>query len=363
MSNEKESANVAAVQVAENVEVNKPTENNKTTENKSSEIYELPKFSIQQMLECGVHFGHKTMRRNPKMQKYIFKDHNGLSIIDLNKTAYLLRNAMATAKEVAKNNGRILFVGTKKQACDIISDYAKRCGQYYVNFRWLGGMLTNWRTVSQSIKTLKKLEEDLSDEEMGYNKKEKLVMTRKIGKLDNSLGGIRTMDGCPDLIFVIDTLHESLAIAEARKLGIPIMALVDSNSNPDVVDHPIPGNDDSSKSIRFFCRLISEAAAQGLEEGMIVAGLDVSKIKNEEEDTVDFHSLRKEMNEEKREAAKRKSNGGSRTPRKPDQRSSNDFARGGKPRSNRPSNDRKPTTNSSAEAPKARVEGVENKSE
>jgi small subunit ribosomal protein S2 len=242
---------------------------------------ELPQFTIKQLLEAGVHFGHKTMRRNPKMTKYIHTNRNGVSIIDLNKTAHLLHNSLKTVKEIAKNNGRILFVATKKQAIEPIAEAAKRCGQYYVNFRWLGGMLTNWKTVSQSIKTLKKIEDRLSGEEIDYNKKEKLVLQRQKAKLEQALGGIKNMGGYPDLVFIIDTYKESLAIAEAKKLGVPIMAILDSNCNPDGITFPIPGNDDSAKSIKLYCRLISDAAIAGIKENMAISGVDISKFDGE----------------------------------------------------------------------------------
>lgn len=238
---------------------------------------ELPTFSIRQLLEAGVHFGHKTMRRNPKMAKYIHTNRNGISIIDLNKTAALLHNALKVVKEIAKNNGRILFVATKKQAIESVAEAAKRCGQYYVNFRWLGGMLTNWKTVSQSIKTLKKIEEQLADTEVGYNKKEKLVLERQRKKLEQSLGGIKNMGGYPDLVFIIDTNKEAIAVAETKKLNIPIMAILDSNCNSDGISFPIPGNDDSTKSIRLYCRLISDAAIAGIKENMAISGIDISK--------------------------------------------------------------------------------------
>ncbi len=242
---------------------------------------ELPKFTIRQLLEAGVHFGHKTMRRNPKMEKYIYGSRNGISIIDLNKTAGLLHNSLKTVKEIAKNNGRILFVATKKQAVEPVAEAAKRCGQYYVNQRWLGGMLTNWKTVSQSIKTLKKIEEQLADTEVGYNKKEKLVLERQRAKLELTLGGIKNMGGYPDLVFIIDTNKEAIAFLEAKKLNVPIMAILDSNCNPDGVTFPIPGNDDSAKSIKLYCRLISDAAIAGIKENMAQAGVDISKLADE----------------------------------------------------------------------------------
>lgn len=244
---------------------------------------ELPTFSIRQLLEAGVHFGHKTMRRNPKMGKYIHTSRNGISIIDLNKTANLLHNSLKTVKEIAKNNGRILFVATKKQGIEPVAEAAKRCGQYYVNFRWLGGMLTNWKTVSQSIKTLKKIEEQLADtDEVGYNKKEKLVLERQRTKLEQALGGIKNMGGYPDLVFVIDTNKEALAIAEAKTLKIPIMAILDTNCDPEGIAFPIPGNDDSAKSIKLYCRLISDAVIAGIKENMAVSGIDITKFEGDE---------------------------------------------------------------------------------
>ena len=238
----------------------------------------LPKFTIKQLLEAGVHFGHKTMRRNPKMSKYVFGNRNGISVIDLNKTASLLYKAMVTVNEVAKNGGRILFVATKKQASATVADAAKRCGQYYVNFRWLGGMLTNWKTVSQSIKTLKKIEEQLAGSDIEYNKKEKLVLERKRQKLEQALGGIKNMGGYPDIVFVIDTYKEDLAIYEAKKLGIPLIAVVDSNSNPDGITYPIPGNDDSAKSIKLYCNLLADSIIAGLRDNLAAAGVDLSKV-------------------------------------------------------------------------------------
>ncbi len=238
----------------------------------------IPTFTIKQLLEAGVHFGHKTMRRNPKMSKYIFGDRNNLSIINLEQTAVCLHNALKAVKEVAKNNGRILFVATKKQAFDAVEEAAKRCGQYYVNNRWLGGMLTNWKTISQSIKTLKKIEEQLAVDELGLNKKERLFLDRQRMKLDKALGGIRNMGGSPDLVFIIDINRESLAIAEAKKLGVPIMAILDTNVNPDGVIFPIPGNDDSVKAIKLYCRLISDAALAGIKENMATSGVDISKL-------------------------------------------------------------------------------------
>ena len=244
----------------------------------------LPSFTIKQLLEAGVHFGHKTMRRNPKMSRYIYTNNNSISIIDLTKTANLLYRSMMVVRDIAKNNGRILFVATKKQGADIVAESAKRCGQYYVNYRWLGGMLTNWKTVSQSIKTLKILEDQLSNDEAGLNKKEKLLIEREKGKLESVLGGIKNMGGYPDLIFVIDTQKEALAIAEARKLNIPIMAIVDTNSDPEGITFPIPGNDDSIKSIALYCRLLSDAAISGTKDSILASGLDIKNFESDEDE-------------------------------------------------------------------------------
>lgn len=243
----------------------------------------IPKFTIKQLLESGAHFGHKSMRRNPKMAKYVFGNRGGVSIIDLNKTATMLHKSLVVAHDIAKNNGRILFVSTKKQGSPIVAEAAKRCGQYYVNFRWLGGMLTNWKTVSQSIKTLRKIETQLAGEDgVEYNKKEKLVFERQRGKLEQALGGIKNMGGYPDLLFVIDINKEDIAIQEAKNLNIPIMAVVDTNCNPDDVTHVIPGNDDSSKAIKLFCTLVSDAIISGIRENMIASGVDLSKTESNE---------------------------------------------------------------------------------
>jgi small subunit ribosomal protein S2 len=254
--------------------------NNQNKNNNMSKTENLPTFSIKQLLEAGVHFGHNTMRRNPKMARYVYANRNNISIIDLSQTANMLHKAMSVAKEIAKNNGRILFIATKRQASDVVAAEATRCGQYYVNQRWLGGMLTNWKTVSQSIKTLKKIEEQLSDAELGFNKKEKLVLERKRQKLESALGGIKNIGGYPDLIFVIDIYKEQLAVAEAKKLGVPIMAVVDTNTNPDPITYQIPGNDDSVKAIKLYCRLISDSIIAGIRENMAVSGIDIAKFED-----------------------------------------------------------------------------------
>ncbi len=218
----------------------------------------IPNLTIQQLLEAGVHLGHKTLRWNPKMKKYIFGKRDAIHIIDLTQTLELTKVALEKVYNTIANNGKILFVSTKKQASEAIAEVAKETDQYFVNYRWLGGMLTNWGTISNSIKKLKKLETDLAAENRGFTKKELLKMSVKKDKLQKSLGGIAEMKKVPDLVFVIDTNYESLAIAESAKLGIPIIAILDSNSNPDKIDYPIPGNDDARRSIDLYCNLLKE---------------------------------------------------------------------------------------------------------
>ena len=218
----------------------------------------IPNVTIQQLLEAGVHLGHKTLRWNPKMKKYIFGKRDSIHIIDLTQTLELTKVALEKVYETVSNNGKILFVSTKKQASEAIAEVAKETNQYFVNYRWLGGMLTNWGTISNSIKKLKKLEVDLVAENRGFTKKELLKMSVKKDKLQRSLGGISDMKKVPDLVFIIDTNYESLAIQESVKLGIPIIAILDSNSNPDGIDFPIPGNDDARRSIDLYCNLIKE---------------------------------------------------------------------------------------------------------
>ena len=218
----------------------------------------IPNVTIQQLLEAGVHLGHKTLRWNPKMKKYIFGKRDSIHIIDLTQTLELTKVALEKIYSTIANNGKILFVSTKKQASEAIAEVAKETDQYFVNYRWLGGMLTNWGTISGSIKKMKKYEADLVAENRGFTKKELLKMSVKKDKLERSLGGIAEMKKTPDLVFIIDTNYESLAIAESTKLGIPIVAILDSNSNPDNIDYPIPGNDDARRSIDLYCSLIKE---------------------------------------------------------------------------------------------------------
>ena len=218
----------------------------------------IPNVTIQQLLEAGVHLGHKTLRWNPKMKKYIFGKRDSIHIIDLTQTLELTKVALEKVYNTIANNGKILFVSTKKQASEAIAEVAKETDQFFVNYRWLGGMLTNWGTISNSIKKLKKLEIDLVAENRGFTKKELLKMSVKKDKLQRSLGGIAEMKKVPDLVFIIDTNYESLAIQESVKLGIPIIAILDSNSNPDGIDFPIPGNDDARRAIDLYCNLIKE---------------------------------------------------------------------------------------------------------
>jgi len=225
---------------------------------KPEKTMNIPNVSIKQLLEAGVHLGHKTLRWNPKMKKYIFGKRDSIHIIDLTQTLELTKVALEQIYKTISNNGKILFVSTKKQASEVISEVAKDTGQYFVNYRWLGGMLTNWGTISNSIKKLKKLDIDLTSENRGFTKKELLKMSVKKDKLQRSLGGIAEMKKIPDLVFIIDTNYESLAIQESTKLGIPIIAILDSNSNPDGIDFPIPGNDDARRAIDLYCNLIKE---------------------------------------------------------------------------------------------------------
>jgi small subunit ribosomal protein S2 len=235
----------------------------------------LPAFNMRQLLEAGVHFGHQSHRWNPKMAPFIFGARNNIHIIDLAQTVPLFHQALVKVADVVAGRGRVLFVGTKRQASEGIAEAAKRSAQYYINHRWLGGTLTNWKTISQSIRRLKQLEELLAGEAKGRTKKELLQLTRDRDSLNKSLGGIKEMGGLPDLLFVIDTNKEEIAIAEARKLGIPIVAIVDTNCNPDGIDFPIPGNDDAGRAITLYCDLIARAAIEGIERGQVLAGADV----------------------------------------------------------------------------------------
>jgi len=235
----------------------------------------MPDFSMRQLLEAGVHFGHQTRRWNPKMQPYLFGVRNNVHIIDLQQTVPLLGQALEAVREVTSQGGRVLFVGTKRQAQEPVAAAAQRCGQYFVNHRWLGGMLTNWKTISNSIRRLRDLDEQLGGETKGLTKKETLNLTRERDKLERALGGIKEMGGLPDIIFVIDTVKEKLAIEEANKLGIPVIAVVDSNADPEGVSFPIPGNDDAIRAITLYCDMVASAVLDGISAEMQASGVDV----------------------------------------------------------------------------------------
>ena len=244
----------------------------------------LPTFTIRQMIEAGVHFGHHARRWNPKMAPYIYGKKDNVHIIDLQKTYPMLYTALATTREIAANGGKVLFVATKRQAQDIIKENAERCGQYYVNQRWLGGMLTNWKTVHKSISRLVKLNEMAEKNEYeGYTKKEMLNLKKEQEKLNKELGGIMNMGGQPDLVFVIDTGKESLAIKEAKKLGIPVIGICDTNADPETVDLPVPGNDDAIRAIQFYAEMVSAAVLDGMSAQIAAQGVKVEEMVEKEE--------------------------------------------------------------------------------
>ncbi len=235
----------------------------------------LPDFSMRQLLEAGVHFGHQTHRWNPKMGTYIYGARNNIHIIDLAQTVPMLHRALTQVSDTVAKGGRILFVGTKRQASEPVADAARRSAQYYVNSRWLGGTLTNWKTISKSIERMRNLDTMLEEGAQGLTKKERLSLTREREKLTRSLGGIKDMGGVPDLLFVIDTNKEAIAIAEAKRLNIPIAAVVDTNSNPDGITLPIPGNDDAGRAVALYCELVARAAIDGISRAQGEKGIDV----------------------------------------------------------------------------------------
>ncbi len=238
----------------------------------------LPDFTMRQLLEAGAHFGHQAHRWNPKMSPYIFGTRNNIHILDLSQSAPMLSRALQAVSDTVARGGRVLFVGTKRQAQDAIADAAKRCAQYYVNSRWLGGMLTNWKTISASIQRLRKVDELLSGGGAGLTKKERLMLARERDKLEKALGGIKDMGGTPDMIFVIDTNKEALAIKEAQRLGIPVAAIVDSNSDPDGITFPVPANDDAGRAIQLYCDLIARSAIDGIGRASGDRGEDVGAL-------------------------------------------------------------------------------------
>jgi len=240
----------------------------------------LPDFSMRQLLEAGAHFGHQAHRWNPKMSQYIFGTRNNIHIIDLAQTVPMLYRALQAVSDTVAGGGRVLFVGTKRQAADSVADAAKRSAQYYVNSRWLGGMLTNWKTISGSIQRLRKVDEILAGGGQGLTKKERLMLAREKEKLERALGGIKDMGGTPDLLFVIDTNKEQLAIKEAGRLGIPVAAIVDTNCNPDGITYPVPANDDAGRAISLYCDLVARAAIDGISRGQGALGIDVGASEN-----------------------------------------------------------------------------------
>jgi small subunit ribosomal protein S2 len=246
----------------------------------------LPEFTMRQLLEAGVHFGHQTQRWNPRMGPFIYGARNGIHIMDLTQTVPMLDQALQAIRDTVAKGGRILFVGTKRQAAGPIADAAEKSAQYFMNHRWLGGTLTNWKTVSQSINRLKKIDEAMAGDVEGLTKKERLGMERDQGKLEASLGGIREMGGTPDLMFVIDVKKEALAIAEANKLGIPVVAVVDTNCSPDGVDYIIPGNDDAARAIALYCDLAARAALDGMSAQLGAAGVDLGAMEEAPVETV-----------------------------------------------------------------------------
>ena len=235
----------------------------------------LPTYTMRQLLEAGVHFGHHTRRWNPKMQPYIFGARNGIHIIDLEQSMPMLHQGLQAIRDAVAAGGRVLLVGTKRQAQEPIAEAAKRCGQYYVNYRWLGGMLTNFKTISQSIRRLRGLDERITSEQSGLTKRELLELTRARDKLERALGGIKEMGGLPDILFVIDTNKEAIAVAEANTLRIPVVAILDSNSSPDGIAYPIPGNDDAMRAIHLYCDLVSSAVLDGLQAEAAASGVDI----------------------------------------------------------------------------------------
>ncbi len=237
----------------------------------------MPTFTMRQLLEAGVHFGHQTRRWNPKMSPYLYGSRGGIHIIDLQQTVPMLHQSLQVIRDIVSGGGRVLFVGTKRQASQTVKEAANLCGQFYVNHRWLGGMLTNWKTISQSIKRLRDLQDQLDQGAHGFTKKELLTLQRERDKLELSLGGIKEMGGVPDALFIIDTNKEDIAIKEANKLSIPVIAVVDSNSNPDGIDYIIPGNDDAQRAIDLYCTLVSAAVLDGLQAEMKSSGVDIGE--------------------------------------------------------------------------------------
>ena len=263
----------------------------------------LPTFTMREMLEAGVHFGHSTRRWNPRMKPFIFGERNKIHILDLQQTVPMLHAALKALSDVTSRGGRVLFVGTKRAAADKIAETARNCGQYYVNHRWLGGMMTNWATVSQSIRRLRELEARMEGDEINQlTKKEVLQLTRERDKLEMTLGGIKEMGGLPDMLFVIDTNKEAIAVDEANRLNIPVVAIVDSNAKPEGVDYMIPGNDDAMRAIQLYCDLFAGAVIDGLQQDMAAAGVDIGAAEAPPAEAVDEEAAAAEAEEAPAEA-------------------------------------------------------------
>lgn len=260
----------------------------------------MPTYTMRELLEAGIHFGHHTRRWNPKMKQYIFGVRNGVHIIDLQQTVPMMDRALKSVRDIVANGGRVLFVGTKRQAQDIVKESAKRCGQYYVNQRWLGGMMTNWKTISNSISRLRELEEILNGDDVeAYTKKEQLMMTRERDKLEASIGGIKEMGGLPDALFVVDTNKEELAVAEANKLGIPVFGILDTNSDPDGITFPIPGNDDAFRAIELYCNLFTDAILDGLQAELAASGADAGEAEDVTEKLPEADAAKEKASDDK----------------------------------------------------------------
>ncbi|MBQ7673959.1 MAG: 30S ribosomal protein S2 [Alphaproteobacteria bacterium] len=259
---------------------------------------------MKTLLEAGVHFGHKTRRWNPKMAPYIFGSKEKIHIINLDHTYAMLQEALKVAHDIAAEGGRVLFVGTKRQSSDRVAAAAAKCGQYYVNHRWLGGMLTNWKTISQSIKKLENLEKRLQDSEVILKKKERLTLQRKMEKLNRALGGVRNMGGTPSLLFVLDITIDQTAVEEARVLGIPVIAICDTNSDPTLVDYPIPGNDDSVRAIDLYCSLMEDAIIEGIQKGLASAGVDIGALEKPVAEEISKSNVEQETSVENDEEKK-----------------------------------------------------------
>jgi small subunit ribosomal protein S2 len=255
----------------------------------------MPEVSLRGLLEAGVHFGHHTRRWNPRMAPYIFGVRNQVHILDLQQTVPMMERALKAVRDVVAAGGRVLFVGTKKSAAEYVAEAATRCGQYYVNHRWLGGMLTNWKTITGSIKRLKQMEVQLAGDTQGLTKKEVLMLTREKEKLDRALGGIKEMGGLPDIIFVIDTIKEKLAIEEANKLGIPVVAVCDSNADPQGVTYPIPGNDDAIRAINLYCDMVAGAVFDGISAELQASGMDLGAVEELPEEGLPEGTLPEEL--------------------------------------------------------------------